>query len=113
MVSILNADLVHRRLELGHIWYIRRVHRTAVNTESVYLLLTEAFDHYQCRRVEWKCDSLNAASRQAAERLGFTFEGIFRHHMIVKGRNRDTAWFAMTDDDWPAVQDRLERRLRV
>ncbi len=63
------------------------------------------------RRVEWKCDALNARSRAAAERLGFTFEGIFRQHMIIKGRNRDTAWYSMLDHEWPAVRANVERWL--
>jgi RimJ/RimL family protein N-acetyltransferase len=111
MVSILNADLANRRLELGHIWYVPSAQRTSANTEVTLLLLIEAFEHYRCRRVEWKCDSLNARSRRAAERLGFTFEGVFRNHMIVKGRNRDTAWFAMTDDEWPDRKQALLNKL--
>ena len=111
MVTILNADLPNRRLELGHIWYIPAAQRTAANTEATYLLLNEAFDHYRSRRVEWKCDANNSKSRQAALRLGFTFEGIFRNHMIVKGRNRDTAWFSITDAEWPAIKGTLENRL--
>ena len=111
MVTILNADLPNRRLELGHIWYIPEAQRTAANTEATYLLLDEAFGHYHSRRVEWKCDSMNEKSKQAAVRLGFTFEGIFRNHMIVKGRNRDTAWFSMTDAEWPEVKKSLEGRL--
>ena len=111
MVSILNADLPNRRLELGHIWYVPEAQRTAANTEATYLLLKEAFDRYRSRRVEWKCDAMNEKSRQAALRLGFTFEGIFRNHMIVKGRNRDTAWFSITDAEWPAVKGALEERL--
>ena len=71
-------------------------------------MLREAFDVLGYRRVEWKCDSLNERSRRAALRLGFRFEGIFRQHMIVKGRNRDTAWFAMLDSDWPDVKRRLD-----
>lgn len=108
MAAMLNIDLPMRRLELGHIWFVPEAHRTEANTEATYLLLREAFERYRCRRVEWKCDSLNAASRRAALRLGFRFEGVFRNHLIVKGRNRDTAWFAMTDDDWPAVRGVLE-----
>ena len=111
MVTVLNADLLNRRLELGHIWYIPQAQRTAANTEATYLLLNEAFDHYRTRRVEWKCDSNNTKSRQAALRLGFTFEGIFRRHMIVKGRNRDTAWFSITDAEWPAIKGTLKDRL--
>ena len=111
MVTILNADLPNRRLELGHIWYVPSAQRTAANTEATYLLLNEAFEHYRSRRVEWKCDAHNAKSRAAALRLGFTFEGVFRNHMIVKGRNRDTAWFSITDAEWPAVKRGLEGRL--
>ena len=72
------------------------------------MTLREAFDVLGYRRVEWKCDSLNERSRRAALRLGFCFEGIFRQHMIIKGKNRDTAWFAMLDSDWPDVKLRLE-----
>jgi RimJ/RimL family protein N-acetyltransferase len=108
MAAMLNIDLAMRRLELGHIWYVPEAQRTEANTEATYLMLREAFERYRCRRVEWKCDALNAASRRAALRLGFTYEGVFRHHLIVKGRNRDTAWFAMTDRDWPRVRAVLE-----
>jgi RimJ/RimL family protein N-acetyltransferase len=73
--------------------------------------LREAFDELGNRRVEWKCDALNARSRGAAERLGFTFEGVFRQHMIIKGRNRDTAWYAMLDHEWPAIRANFERWL--
>jgi RimJ/RimL family protein N-acetyltransferase len=111
MAAILNADLPNRRLELGHIWYIPEAQRTGANTEATLLLLIEAFDYYRARRVEWKCDSLNEASRQAALGLGFEFEGIFRNHMIVKGRNRDTAWYAMTDADWPAVRESFHAKV--
>lgn len=112
MVSYLNILPSQRRLELGHIWYAPAVQRSAVNTETIYLMLCESFDRLGCRRVEWKCDALNARSRAAALRLGFRFEGIFRQHMIVKGRNRDTAWFALVDADWPAVRANMERWLR-
>jgi RimJ/RimL family protein N-acetyltransferase len=111
MVSYLNIVPEHRRLELGHIWYSPAVQRSRANTETIRLMLGEAFDRLGCRRVEWKCDALNARSRAAALRLGFRFEGIFRQHMIVKGRNRDTAWFALVDEDWPAVRGNMERWL--
>lgn len=107
MAALMRRDESNRTMELGHIWYVPQVHRTGVNTETAYLLLEEAFGFYRCRRVEWKCDALNAASRHAALRLGFRFEGIFRNHLIVKGRNRDTAWFAMTGEDWPTVREGL------
>ena len=106
MTSYLNIDPTMRRLELGHIWFGPRAQRTEANTESAFLMLDRAFeDGY--RRAEWKCDAYNARSRAAAERLGFTFEGVFRRHMIVKGRNRDTAWFSIVDAEWPAVRERL------
>ena len=111
MVSYLNIVPEHRRLELGHIWYVPEVQRTALNTEVIYLMLCETFDRMGYRRVEWKCDALNTRSRNAALRLGMRFEGIFRRHMLVKGRNRDTAWFALVDRDWPVVKANMERWL--
>ncbi len=108
MVSFLNIAPEARRLELGHIWYAPAAQRTKVNTESIYLMLSESFDRLGYRRVEWKCDALNARSRAAALRLGFQFEGIFRQHLIVKGRNRDTAWFSLLDREWPAIKKNLE-----
>jgi len=111
IVTLMSVDPAMRHLELGNIWYVPRAQRTRANTESVYLMLREAFDELGNRRVEWKCDALNARSRAAAERLGFTFEGIFRQHMIIKGRNRDTAWYAMLDHEWPAIRANFERWL--
>ena len=110
MTSYLNVDTAMRRLEIGHIWYGPADQRTGANTEACLLMLKWAFDAGY-RRVEWKCDALNARSRAAAERLGFGFEGIFRRHMIVKGRNRDTAWFSVVDEGWPQVRRQLEARL--
>jgi selenocysteine lyase/cysteine desulfurase/RimJ/RimL family protein N-acetyltransferase len=101
----------NRCLEIAHVWYAPEAQRTRVNTETVYLLLGEAFDRLGYRRVEWKCDALNRPSRTAALRLGFRFEGIFRQHMIVKGRSRDTAWYAMLDRDWEGVKEDIERWL--
>lgn len=95
-------------IEIGHIWFGPELRRTTAATEAIYLLARHAFDDLGYRRLEWKCDALNAASRRAAERFGFRFEGVFRKHQIVKGRNRDTAWFAVTDDDWPAVHTGFE-----
>ncbi len=108
VVSYLNAVTHDRRIEIGHIWYVPAAQRTRANTEVTYVLLRRAFEELGYRRVEWKCDALNARSRAAAERLGFTFEGVFRQHMIVKGRNRDTAWFSMLDTEWPRVRAALE-----
>ena len=91
-------------IEIGGIWYGPQLQRTTAATEVIYLLARHAFDDLGYRRLEWKCDALNAASRRAALRYGFQFEGVFRKHMVVKGRNRDTAWYAITDDEWPAIR---------
>ncbi|MEA2335241.1 MAG: hypothetical protein QOG40_1731, partial [Solirubrobacteraceae bacterium] len=91
-------------IEIGHIWFGAPLKRTTAATEAIYLMARHAFDDLGYRRLEWKCNSLNAASRSAAERLGFSFEGIFRKHQVVKGRNRDTAWYAITDQQWPVVR---------
>ena len=88
-------------IEIGHIWFAPALQRTRQSTEAIYLLARHAFDDLGNRRLEWKCDSLNEPSKRAAERFGFTYEGVFRQHMVVKGRNRDTTWFSMTDGEWP------------
>jgi RimJ/RimL family protein N-acetyltransferase len=111
IVTFMSIDLAMRHLELGNIWHSPRTQRTRANTESVYLMLREAFDELGNRRVEWKCDALNARSRVAAERLGFAFEGVFRQHMIINGRNRDTAWYSMLDHEWPPIRANFERWL--
>ena len=108
MTSFMNIVSEMRRLELGNIWYAPPVQRTKVNTETIYLMLRRTFDDLGYRRAEWKCDALNARSRAAALRLGFSFEGLFRQHMIVKGRNRDTAYFSMLDKEWPQKRANLE-----
>jgi RimJ/RimL family protein N-acetyltransferase len=91
-------------IEIGHIWFGGPLQRTTAATEAIYLLARHAFDDLGYRRLEWKCNALNAASRRAAERFGFTFEGVFRKHQVIKGRNRDTAWYAITDEQWPAIR---------
>ncbi len=111
MVSYLNIVPDAWRLELGNIWYAPSVQRSNTNTETIYLMLCESFDRLGYRRVEWKCDALNARSRAAALRLGFQYEGTFRQHLIYKGRNRDTAWFAMLYADWPRIKTHFERWL--
>jgi RimJ/RimL family protein N-acetyltransferase len=95
-------------IEIGHIWFGPPLQRTTAATEAIYLLARNAFDELGYRRFEWKCDALNAPSRHAAERFGFEFEGVFAQHMVVKGRNRDTAWFAITDQRWPGVRAAFE-----
>jgi RimJ/RimL family protein N-acetyltransferase len=91
-------------IEIGHILFGRPLQRTTAATEAIYLLARHAFDDLGYRRLEWKCNALNAASRRSAERFGFTFEGVFRKHLVVKGHNRDTAWYAITDDEWPRIR---------
>ena len=100
-----------RVIEVGHIVYSGALKRTPLGTEAQFLLARYAFESLGYRRYEWKCNALNAPSRRAAERYGFTFEGVFRQHMIVKGRNRDTAWFSMLDSEWPARRAAFERWL--
>jgi len=100
-----------RVIEVGHIVYTPRLQRTPLGTEAQYLLAKYVFEALGYRRYEWKCNALNAPSRRAALRYGFTFEGIFRQHLISKGRNRDTAWFSMLDGEWPARKAALERWL--
>ncbi len=109
--TFLRIDPPNRVIEVGNILYTPAMQRTAGATEAQYLFATYVFDELGYRRYEWKCNNLNAPSKRAAERFGFTFEGIFRQHMIVKGRNRDTAWFAMLDSEWPARKAAYERWL--
>ena len=95
-------------IEVGHIAFSPLLQRTPAATEAMYLMMRRAFGELGYRRYEWKCDALNAPSRAAAERLGFTFEGIFRQATIYKGRNRDTAWYSILDREWPARQAAFE-----
>ena len=101
----------HRVVEVGHVVYAPALQRTPLATEAQYLLARYAFETLGYRRYEWKCDALNAASRRAALRYGFSFEGTLRQHMIAKGRNRDTAWYAMLDSEWPDRKANFERWL--
>lgn len=94
----------HGVIELGSIYWGPNIRRTRVATEALYLALAYAFDTLGYRRFEWKCDALNEPSRRAALRFGFTYEGTFKQHMVVKGLNRDTAWFAILDSAWPRLK---------
>ena len=102
MGSYLRIEPAHGVIEVGHLAFSPLMQRTPIATEAMYLMMREAFE-LGYRRYEWKCDALNAASRRAAERLGFTFEGIFRQAIVYKGRNRDTAWYSIIDREWPAL----------
>lgn len=97
----------HGSAEVGCVTFSETLQRSYIATEAMYLMARHAFVDLGYRRYEWKCHSQNAASRRAATRLGFQFEGIFRNDMVIKGQNRDTAWFAMIDSDWPAINDRM------
>ena len=107
----MSNEPAHLKIELGNIWYSPLVQGTGANREATYLMLRHAF-RLGYRRVEWKCDALNSRSRHTATRMGFTFEGIQDAHFIVKGRNRDTAWYRILDHEWPDVKARLEAMMR-
>ena len=104
MASLMRITPEHGVIEIGHIWLSPRLKQTREATDALFVMMRHAMDELGYRRLEWKCDALNAASRRAALRLGFTFEGVFRQHMVVKGRNRDTAWFAILDSEWPRLR---------
>lgn len=108
VVSYLRGDAANGVIEIGHIWFGGALQRTPAATEAIFLLARHAFDGLGVRRLEWKCDAANARSQAAARRFGFTYEGTFRQHLIVKGRNRDTAWFSILDGEWPAVRAAFE-----
>jgi RimJ/RimL family protein N-acetyltransferase len=109
--SYLRIEPKHRVIEVGGLMYSPALQRTRGATEAMYLMARYAFEDLGARRYEWKCNALNEPSRRAALRLGFTMEGIFRQHMLVKGVNRDTAWYSMLDSEWPARGRRFERWL--
>jgi RimJ/RimL family protein N-acetyltransferase len=110
MTNFMSNSPENLKIELGGIWYSPLVQRSPANTEATYLMLDHAFG-LGYRRVEWKCNALNERSRRAALRMGFQFEGIQESHMIVKGRNRDTAWFRILAHEWPGVAAQLRTRL--
>jgi len=111
IATLMEIKPAMRVIEVGHIVYSPALQRTPLGTEAQYLLARYAFETLRYRRYEWKCNALNAASRSAALRYGFTFEGILRQHMIAKGRNRDTAYFSMLDNEWPKRKAKFERWL--
>jgi len=106
--ALVRIEPVQGTIEVGGITFSPRLQRTAAGTESMYLLMKLVFDELGYRRYEWKCDSLNAPSRLAAERYGFTFEGIFRNAVVYKGRSRDTAWYSITAEEWPRVRSAFQ-----
>jgi RimJ/RimL family protein N-acetyltransferase len=111
IVALMEIRPEHRVCEMGHVVYSPFLQRTPLATEAQYLIAKHVFETLGYRRYEWKCECNNAASRRAAQRLGFTFEFVMKNHMIAKGRNRDTAWFSMLDTDWPRRKTSFERWL--
>jgi len=111
VASLMRLDPTAGVLEVGAVLFARSLQRTRAATEAIHLLMRHAFDELGYRRFEWKCDALNEPSRRAAYRLGFRYEGRFRNHLVTKGRNRDTDWFAVTDQEWPDVRMAHERWL--
>ncbi|RAL00070.1 GNAT family N-acetyltransferase [Aspergillus ibericus CBS 121593] len=113
-LSLMRITPAHWAVEIGHVMFSPALQRTPASTEAIYLLARHAVEDLHYRRVEWKCDALNGPSRMAALRLGFTFEGTFRQHMVVKGRSRDTSWFAILQSEWhDGVKDALEQWLEA
>lgn len=110
-LTLMRIDVPNRVVEVGSVTFSHLLQRTTMATEAMYLLARMVFEDLDFRRYEWKCNDLNVPSKKAAERLGFVFEGVFRQHMIVKGRSRDTAWFSMLDGDWERVKRGFERWL--
>src|SRR5579871_1720619 len=109
--TLMRIDAANRVIEVGNIMWTPAMQRTPGATEAQYLFACYVFEELGNRRYEWKCNDLNAPSKRAARRFGFVFEGVFRQHMIVKGRNRDTAWFSMLDHEWPARKAAYEKWL--
>lgn len=106
-------DLPNRVVEIGSVLYTPALQRTPAATELQYLLAKYVFEQLGFRRYEWKCNDLNVPSKRAAKRLGFKYEGTFRQHMIVRGHNRNTAWFSIIDEEWPGVKKGFEGWLDV
>ncbi|KAJ5097812.1 acyl-CoA N-acyltransferase [Penicillium argentinense] len=109
--SLMRIDLENRVVEIGYIVFSPLLQRTTAATEAFYLTARAVFEDLHFRRLEWKCNDLNDLSKRAAARFGFTAEGVFRQHMVVKGSNRDTAWFSIIDSEWPALQDAFAKWL--
>ena len=109
--SFMRIEPAHGVVEVGNVLLAPRLQRTRAATEAMYLMARHIFDDLGYRRYEWKCNAGNVPSREAALRLGFSFEGIFRQHMVIKDRNRDTAWFAMLDGEWPQRKRAFENWL--
>lgn len=111
--SFLDINAQNGVIEIGHIWFGPQLQQTPGGTEALFLMLCYAMDDLKYRRMQWRCNSLNEKSRQAARRLGFRFEGIFYNHLIFKGKNRDTTWYSILDDEWPEVKQIISTWLEL
>ncbi|CAO1624663.1 unnamed protein product [Sympodiomycopsis kandeliae] len=109
--SLIRTDLPNKSTEIGHVIFSPTIQKTPYTTESIFLLQQHVFENLHFKRLEWKCHEHNIPSKNAAKRYGFTFEGIFRNHYIVKGRSRNTAWFSITDEEWPTVKKGFQQWL--
>jgi RimJ/RimL family protein N-acetyltransferase len=107
-LALMRIDPAHGVIEVGSVTFSPLLKQSPLSTEAQYLLMAYAFDTLGYRRYEWKCDDLNAPSRRAASRLGFTYEGTFRRAVVFKGRSRDTAWYAIIEEDWPAIKSAFQ-----
>lgn len=112
-LALMRIEPAHGVIEVGHVAFSPALKRTPLSTESHFLLMRYAFDELGYRRYEWKCDSLNEPSRKAAQRLGFSYEGVFRQAIVYRGRSRDTAWFSIIDGEWPALRQAFESWLNA
>ena len=110
-LALMRIDPTHGAIEVGSVTFSPLLKQTPMSTEAQYLLMKLAFDELGYRRYEWKCDNFNEPSKRAAHRLGFQFEGVFRQAVVYKGRSRDTAWFSITDGEWPVLRTAFERWL--
>jgi len=111
IASYLRIVPAHGAIEVGHIHFSSQLQKTPIATEAMYLMMKRVFDELGYRRYEWKCDALNGPSKQAAQRLEFQYEGTFRQALVYKGRNRDTAWFSITDREWAGIKVAFEKWL--
>ena len=112
IASYLRIKPEHGVIEVGHVHFSPALQKTQIATEAMFLMMKNTFDELGYRRYEWKCNALNESSRNAALRLGFSFEGVFRQALVIKGRNRDTAWYSMLDSEWPQVKQAFKQWLR-
>jgi len=104
IVSYLSINPKHGVIEIGHVHFSSKLQKTPIATEAIFLMIQYVFDEAGYRRCEWKCNALNESSKNAALRFGFSFEGVFRQALVVKGRNRDTAWYSILDSEWPEIR---------